>query len=42
MFALNGALKDDVRAVLGKAWGVGYTYMYSKCCGDRDRPPKPL
>ena len=37
--ALRGALNDGLRAVLGEGWGVGYTYMYIKCHGDRAPPP---
>jgi len=36
------ALNDDLRAVLGKGWGVGYAYMYIECHGDRARPSNPL
>jgi len=36
-FAHRGALNDDLKAVLGNGWGVGYAYMYIECHGDRAR-----
>ena len=38
----DGAPNDDLRAVLDKLWGVGYTCMYIKCRFADPRPLMPL